>query len=90
MKFRDNAGLIMAGLRFPDIVGKSVEVGLTDEGWRDRRMLMQHAGFLPAPKGATFVNTFAARLEANQEVNTQSSALPSFEKTVEILEAEDN
>jgi len=90
IKFRDNASVIMAGLSLPNIVEKSVAVGLTDEGWRDRRMMMQHSGFLPAPKGATFVNTFAARLEANQEVNTQSSALPSFEKTVEILEAEDN
>jgi hypothetical protein len=89
MKYRDNASIIMAAISLPSVVQKSIDVALTDAGISDRKMLMQHSAFLPMPKGSTIVNTFAANLQNNNEVNQHSSALPSFEKTMDIIESEE-
>jgi hypothetical protein len=89
MKYRDNASIIMAAISLPQVVQKSIDVALTDEGVSDRKMLMQHSAFLPMPKGSTIVNTFSANLQNNNEVNSSATTLPSFEKTMDIIEAED-
>jgi hypothetical protein len=41
-----------ASLALPSIVERSIEVALTDKGAADRKMLLQHAGFLPTPAGS--------------------------------------
>ena len=41
-----------ASLALPSIVERSIEVALTDKGVADRKMLLQHAGFLPIPVGS--------------------------------------
>jgi hypothetical protein len=42
-----NTAQITAALALPAIIARSVEVALTDEGVADRRMQLQHSGFLP-------------------------------------------
>jgi hypothetical protein len=72
----DAAALIEAAAR-PAVVQKTVNVALTDEGWRDRQMLHQHSGFLPRPGGSN--------ISVNASANVQSAMfspaheLPSVE-----------
>jgi hypothetical protein len=84
MRFRDNASVILACFGLPDIVKQSIEVGMGragEEGWRDRRMLMQHSGFLPQPKGSQVraFNYAAIRAEVNANIG---EPLPIFEETI--------
>lgn len=88
IKFRDNASVIIAALGMPGVIERSVKTALTRDGFKDREALMKHSGFLPVPAGGTFVNTFAAKIEQNNEV-IASAALPSFEKTIELADDEE-
>lgn len=72
---------IRAALALPSIVERSVEVALTDDGVADRRMLYQHSGFLPTPKGsqvAISVTQNGQSRPTGQEVVT----LPPVEDTI--------
>jgi hypothetical protein len=82
-KYADNSSVIIAALSLPNVVRKSIEHAMEKEGFKDREALMKHAGFLPVPAGATFVNTLQTKVETNVGVNAGSIRLPSFEKTIE-------
>ena len=86
IKYRDNASVIIAAMSMPQVVERSVKTALTKDGVKDREMLFRHAHFVPVPSGATFVNTFAAKVQnAN---GGESPALPSFENTIEAVDVE--
>jgi hypothetical protein len=68
-------------LALPAIVGRSVEMALTDEGVADRRMLFQHTGFLPTPKGSQVAVTQIVQANAAP----QTMAAPRSEDTIQRL-----
>lgn len=88
MKFRDNASLILASMAMPQVIQSSIEFAQHKDGVSDRKMLMQHSGFLPMPKGATIMNNFNAQNNNSNEANPANTALPSFERTMDVIDAE--
>lgn len=88
VKYRDNASLIIAALSMPNVIERSVKTALTKDGFKDRELLAKHSGFIPVPAGATFVNTFAAKVEQNNEGGTPGATIPSFENTIEAVDVE--
>lgn len=89
IKYRDNASVIVAALSLPKVVETSVRNALKAKtGFKDREALMKHAGFLPVPAGATFVNTLQTKVETNVGDAPSSKHLPSFEATVDAIDVE--
>jgi hypothetical protein len=88
VKFRDNATFLIAALNMPDVVEKSVEFALKQDGFKDREALMKHAGFVPTPQGQriNILNQSSAKAGAEAEANAQRG-LPTFERS--MLELED-
>ena len=82
-KFADNSSVIIAALSQPEIVRKTIQQAMTDEGFKDREMLMKHAGFLPVPAGTTYINQTQLRVETNVGPDNGKVILPSFAKTIE-------
>jgi hypothetical protein len=67
---------IIAALALPHVVGKTVECGLTDKGIADRRMLFQHSGFLPTPKGSQTTINVAQNTQAHARSAVVAAPLP--------------
>jgi hypothetical protein len=87
LKYRDNASIFLAAVNMPKIMARSVKEALKSGGTRDREMLFKHAGILPVPAGATFVNTLNTKVETNVESPGQST-LPSFEKSMDLIDVD--
>ena len=89
MKFRDNATLMIASLSMPALVEKSVQIGLTKDGHRDRKMMFEHAGFVPVPQGTriSILNQNSAKAAAQADANVERG-LPSFERSISDMENE--
>lgn len=64
----DAANLIEAASR-PQVVKKQVAVALTTDGWRDRKMLHEHSGFLPKKTGG------GIHVSANATADAKSAAI---------------
>lgn len=77
------AGILVA-LALPEIVETGIQSALRRDGLEDRRMLLQHSGFLPVPRGATvgILNQVAANAAA---ANRNGEFFVPFEQ--DILEA---
>jgi hypothetical protein len=79
VKNGETVGQIISATSHPMVVRKSVEMALTDGGFKDRRSLLSARGFLPVPRSATIFN----RVEVanfNQQNGPQSDAkLPEME-----------
>ncbi len=86
-RFRDDASVLIAAINMPAVVAASVKRALTPEGIRDRRMLLEHAGLLPVPKGRV-LNFAAIRAQAKGEQIRKP--LPSFESTIAQIEEIDD
>lgn len=71
---------IIASTSHPGIVKKSVEMAGTDGGHRDREMLHIAQGFLPSPKGSTFIS------QRIQVANFSDDAKPVEPETIEGVE----
>jgi hypothetical protein len=56
---------IQASMALPSIVECSIDASLTDDGIADRKMLFQHSGFLPTPKGSQTTINVAQYAQAN-------------------------
>jgi hypothetical protein len=65
--FSMSVAQMKATLALPSIVARSVEVALTDKGVADRRMLFQHAGFLPTPKGSQVATAVTQNAQPNEQ-----------------------
>jgi hypothetical protein len=75
---------IIAALALPSVVERSNETALTDEGIADRKMLFQHSGFLPTPKGSQTTIAITQNAQANA-TSRSIVAAPSPEHTIRSL-----
>ncbi len=86
--FEQNTDLsnLIAAVHQPDIVAYTIKQAKRPKGHQDRRMLFQHAGFLPTPKGAEIhiLNALSARASAKGD---EKGGLPTFEEEVIELSA---
>lgn len=81
MRFGDNASVLIAAISMPAIVERCVHYAKKKKGFKDRELLMKHAGFLPLPKGShvSALNYAAIRAEVNTNIG---EPLPTFEETI--------
>jgi hypothetical protein len=78
-----NAMTLITAVWTPRLVEKSVEMGLRDDGVKDREMMYKATGFLPTPKGSqTIVN-----VSQNATVAPTIVQAPSPESTISRLAA---
>lgn len=87
-----DTGNLVAALTHPQVVAASVKHAKDAGGLEDRRMLFQHAGFIPVPKNtaptvvvnnsATAQAASAARSDAAPGMETDAAGLPSFAQTL--------
>jgi hypothetical protein len=75
---------ISAAMSHPEVVAKTVERALTDDGIADRMMLHKATGFLPMPKGAQTTVTVMQNAQANATSQPIVEA-PSPEQTIRQL-----
>lgn len=76
---------LVAAVAHPNVVRKTVKSALKDKGINDRRILHQHAGFLPMPK-TQFVSMKGGNFIAGDQKNEVKVAiLPPAEETVRRL-----
>jgi len=74
----DIANLVAAHLH-PKVVDASVKYALQADGIEDRRMLLQHSGFIPVPKGQTItINASSHAVAASHAAASGSASVPSF------------
>jgi hypothetical protein len=71
-------------LALPSVVERSIETAVTDDGIADRKMLFQHSGFLPTPKGSQTTIAIAQNAQANATSRSIIVA-PSPEHTIRRL-----
>jgi hypothetical protein len=75
--FSASTATILAAAALPSIVERSIEVALTQKGTADRKMQLQHSGFLPVPAG-----TNIAIVQSNVAAQPVVVAAPSPEQTI--------
>jgi hypothetical protein len=75
---------ISAAMSHPEVVAKTVERALTDDGIADRMMLHKATGFLPMPRGAQTTVTVMQNAQANATSQPIVEA-PSPEQTIRQL-----
>jgi hypothetical protein len=73
---------ILAAAALPSIVERSIEVALTQKGTADRKMQLQHSGFLPVPAGS---QTNIAIMQSNAAQPVVVVAAPKPEATIRRL-----
>jgi hypothetical protein len=78
LRFSVSVARIRAAQALPSVVQRSIETALTPEGSADRKMLFQHSGFLPMPKGSQI----AVAVTQNAHATVESVALPRPEETI--------
>lgn len=84
---------IIAATSHPKVVEKSVAMAKQPGGVRDREMLHTAMGFLPAPKGATFITNriqvanFDGKAPQSEESEPDIAELPPMDDDVLGLEA---
>jgi hypothetical protein len=64
----------------PEAVKACAKRAQQDDGVEDRRMLFQHSGFLPSPRGPA-VNVYNS-MRPTAAVSVENSGLPRFEDGV--------
>lgn len=81
----DIANLVAAHAH-PDVVAFSTKMAKTVDGIEDRRLLMQHAGFLPQAKGQTInIGVSASASAQAAAVAGSDQSVPSFLDDVDAL-----
>jgi len=81
-KQTEQLGALRAAMHHEQIVDKSSDAALGNEGIEDRMAHLKHMGFLPAAKGSTInINANASATAAAQSVATIAD-LPSPEETI--------
>jgi len=69
----------------PDIVGKTVDMAMKDEGHADRVLYMKAAGLLPTPKGAQTLIQVTQNASANASPQVAVVTAPPPEHTIRRL-----
>lgn len=81
----DIANLISSHLH-PKVVEASGKAAMKADGIEDRKLLMMHQGFIPAPKGASVIINNSAVSNANALAQAQGNpSVPSFLDDIEDL-----
>jgi hypothetical protein len=88
----------IAAVHQPQVVDRTIKSALRKDGVDDRRMMHQHSGFIPSPRGpqVTISNNVSAQAAAaaKNTVQGDDSGLPDFEldavKTVQSLRGDDS
>lgn len=79
LSYSGDAGNLIAAAAHPKVVGATVKNAMTAKGHQDRRMLLDHAGFLPQKQGGGIhVNA-----SANADSKTANVILPNELPTME-------
>lgn len=74
----DIANLVAAHVH-PKVVDASIQAALKPDGIEDRKMLLQHHGFVPVPKGTSIVVNASSSAVAHAAAAAQSNpSVPSF------------
>jgi hypothetical protein len=78
-------GDFISAVDHPQVVAKTIEIAKTAQGTAERRMLLDHAGFLPQPKG---MNLTLSQRVANMNVTGPAPmpGLPNFADDIRALE----
>jgi hypothetical protein len=82
LRFSMYTARLRAAVAMPSIVERSIEVALTDQGVADRRMQLQHSGFLPTPAGS---QTNIAIMQSNTAAQPAVVVAPKPEETIRRL-----
>jgi hypothetical protein len=85
-KFSQNSSILVAALNMPMVVKKSIQVAQTQEGHRDRKMLFEHAGFIPTSGGINITQIAKANAASQANNSATERGMPTFE--ADIVEAE--
>ena len=83
-----DVGNLLAALSHPEIVAKTIQIAKTREGSAERKMLLDHMGFLPQPKGV--VMQFARNLANINQLEAPRDSppeMPSFADDIHRLDA---
>lgn len=88
-KFSQNSSILVAALNMPMVVKKSISVAQTDEGHRDRKMLFEHAGFIPTSGGITITQIAKANAASQANNSATERGMSTFEADVTELEQDD-
>lgn len=76
---------IIAATSHYRVVNKTVKMALEDGGHRDREMLHTATGFLPSPKGSTFINKVqVANFSDDKKQPATVDAIPDEEDLVSV------
>jgi hypothetical protein len=85
IRFSMHTARMMAALAMPSIVERSIEVALTDKGIADRKMQLQHSGFLPTPSGAQTKIAVMQNAQLNAAAQPAVVVAPKPEETIRRL-----
>jgi len=86
LKYGNNSAIVLAALRFPEVINRSVKQALTPNGFKDRELLAKHHGFIPTPHGTSIQVNATAGARADASTAPESKGLPSFERTMRDLD----
>jgi hypothetical protein len=87
----DIANLLASHLH-PKIVQASARVAQTDAGIEDRKLMMQHQGFIPVPKGMSIninASSHAQAAASAHAMSSNDSSVPSFLEDVDDIGSTD-
>ncbi len=79
LRYSDQAANLIAAAGLPGVVRKSVQVAKTKDGHRDRRLQMEHSGFLPQRNGGGIHVNASASAENKSATVIQANELPTME-----------
>jgi len=82
LRFAMYTARLRAAVAMPSIVERSIEVALTEKGAADRKMQLQHCGFLPIPVGS---QTNIALMQSNTPAQPNVVTAPKPEETIKRL-----
>jgi len=82
LKYGENSAIVIAALRFPEIINRSVREGLKPGGFKDREAMMKHAKFIPTPHGINIGVSANAASRSDSSAAPESKGLPSFERSM--------
>src|SRR6266403_3653705 len=82
LKYGENSAIVIAALRFPEIINRSVKEGLKPGGFKDREAMMKHAKFIPTPHGINIGVSANAASRSDSSAAPESKGLPSFERSM--------
>jgi hypothetical protein len=84
-RFSIYSAQIAAAVALPSVVERSIEVALTDRGIADRKMLFQHAVFLPMPSGASTRIAIMQNAQLSTTAQPVITVAPRPEETIRRL-----